>query len=217
MAQARFPDGIFVEGTSVFSGAAFNENNLTSNTAIPRSKLAQDALAVIPVPFVSLRVWNAFATNLPGTSASDDLGLDDGTFATGSQSVRTYDVKNAGAVTLYARFRVALPECYDAGQTITIRMMAGMVTTVASASATLDLQAYKVSREAGIGSDLCATSAIDINSLTHANRDFTITPTGLVAGDVLDCRIAIAANDSATATAVIASIGAIELLADIKG
>lgn len=217
MAQARFPDGIFVEGTSTFAGAAFNENNLTSNTAIPRSKLAQDALAIIPVPLERLRVWNAYATNLPGTSSSDDLGLDDGTFATGSQTVRTYDVKNAGAVTLYARFRVALPECYDAGQTLTLRFMAGMVTTVASVSATLDLQAYKVNREGSIGSDLCTTSAISINSLTHANRDFTITPTGLVAGDVLDCRIAVAVNDSGTGTAVIASIGAIELLADIKG
>lgn len=217
MAQARFPDGIFVEGTSVFQGAAFNENNLTSNTAIPRSKLAQDTLAIYPVPFETMRVWNAYETVLPGTSSSDDLGLYGGTWATGSQLVRTYDVKNAGAVSLYARFRFALPAEYDAGQTITLRANAGMVTTVASSSATLDFVVYKVDREGGIGSDLCSTSATTINSLTFANKDFTITPTSLVAGDVFDIRMEIAVNDSATATAVIAAVGALEFLLDIKG
>ena len=96
-------------------------------------------------------------------------------------------------------------------------MSAGMTTTVASASATLDVQAYKADRESGVGADICATAAIDINSTSWANRDFTITATSLSPGDVLDVRIAVAVVDSATGTAVIASIGAIELLCDIRG
>lgn len=216
MAQARFPDGIFVEGTSVFNGAAFNENNLTATTAIPRSKLAQDANAIFAIPFTELRIHDAFQTTLPGTSSGNDLALDGGTFGTSSQTIRTADVKTT-TVTNYARFRFALPAEYDAGQTVTLRMMAGMLTTISDGTATLDVEAYKVDRSGSIGSDLCATAAIDIKSLTLANRDFTITPTSLVAGDVLDIRIALAIADTATGTAVIGVISAIEMLVDIKG
>jgi hypothetical protein len=216
MAQARFPDGIFVEGASVFSGAAFNENNLTATTAIPRSKLAQDQNAVYAIPFTDLRIHDAFQTVLPGTSSGNDLALDDGTFSTSSQTVRTADVKTT-TVTNYARFRFALPAEYDAGQTITLRMMAGMLTTISDGTATLDIEVFKVDRSGGIGSDLYAGAAVNINSLTLANRDFTITPTGLAAGDVLDIRVALAIADTATGTAVIGVIGAIEMLIDIKG
>jgi hypothetical protein len=92
-----------------------------------------------------------------------------------------------------------------------------METTGASASATLDVEVDKSDRAAGLGSDLCATAAQTINSLTFANKDFTITPTGLSAGDVLDVRLTVTVTDSATATAVTASIGAVEFLVDIKG
>lgn len=215
---ARFPEGIIVEGTATFTGTGtFTNANFASNCALDRSKLAQDTLKPYPIPLENFRVWDAYQTVLPGTSASDDLGLYGGTFATGSQLVRTYDVKNAGAVTLYARVRASLPAEYDAGETITLRMKCGMVTTVASSSATVDVECYKVDGAGSIGSDLCATSATSINSLTFANKDFTITPTGLSAGDVFDIRITVAVNDSATATAVIAAIGSVDLLCDVRG
>jgi hypothetical protein len=156
-------------------------------------------------------------TVLPGTSAADDLGLYGGTFATGSPLVQTYDVKNAGAVTLYARFECIVPDRYVAAETFTLRIYAGMETTVASASATVDIQAYLMDGEGGIGSDLCATAAQSINSLTYANKDFTITPATLTAGAKLDVRIAVAVSDTATGTAVIASIGKISRLVDIQG
>jgi len=216
--STRFDDAVIFTNTVTLAGpASITANNITSSAAIARTQLAQDALKPFPIPFELFRVWNAYETALPGTSSSDDLGLYGGTFGTGSQLIRTYDVKNAGAVTLYARVRAALPAEYDAGETITLRMKCGMVTTVASASATVDVECYKVNGEGGIGSDLCTTSATTINSLTFANKDFTITPTGLVAGDVFDIRITIAVNDSATATAVIAAIGSCDLLCDVRG
>jgi len=183
---------------------------------IPRSTLTQESLAAFTVPMVNLRTWDAIATNLPGTAANDDLGLDGGTWATDSPCITTGDVK-ATTSTRYARFQVALPVEYVAGQTVKLRFHAGMKTTVADTACTLDLVAYKSDEEAGIGSDLCSTAAQDINNLTDADYDFTITPTGLTAGDVLDCRIAVAYEDGATGTAVIAQIGAIQLLCDIKG
>lgn len=195
--------------------------DLTVDGAMPtiaRSSLVQDPNSVFAVPMTSLRVWDAIGTNLPGSAANDDLGLDGGTWATNSPCITTGDVKAVSTLAnRYARFQFALPAEYDAGQTVTLRLHAGMKTTVADQSCTVDAVVYKSDKEAGIGADICATAAQSINSLTDANYDFVITPTGLTAGDVLDIRLDVAYHDDATATAVIAQIGAIELLCDIKG
>lgn len=182
-----------------------------------RAKLLEDALQKFVIPFTDFRVHDALQTVLPGTSASDDLGLYGGTFGTTGPLIRTYDVKAAGAVTLYARALVRLPAEYVAGGDITLRLAAGMVTTVSDGTATIDVQAYSSDKDGTISADICATAAQSINSLTFANKDFVITPTSLVAGDWLDVRVAIAVNDTATATAVIAAIGSTEILVDIKG
>lgn len=201
----------------VSSGSVTNAS-VAATAAIARSKLAQDVLEIYPIPLTDFRVWDAFQTNLPGTSASDDLGLYGGTFGTNVPKIKTYDVKAAGAVTLYARACVPIPIEYDDTHTIQLRARAGMETTVASASATIDFQAYeRVITGGAVGSDLVSTSAISINSLTFANCDFTIDGTDLVGGDWLDVRVVVAVNDAATATAVIASIASIELLCDVKG
>lgn len=185
--------------------------------ALARSSLAQDDLTVYPVNFCDFRVHDALQTVLPGTSASDDLGLYGGTFGASQPLIRTYDVKAAGAVTLYARALIRLPAEYQAAETVQLRLACGMVTTVADTSCTVDVQAYKVGKDNSLGSDICATSATTMNSLTFANKTFTITAATLSPGDWLDVRIAIAVNDAATATAVIAAIAAIDLLCDVKG
>lgn len=179
--------------------------------------LKQDANAIFPMMLTSLRVWDAYSTNLPGTAATDDLALIGGTFATAPPTISAGDLKNAGATTRYARFQFQLPECYDSGETVTLSISAGMATTIASVSCTVDVECYKIDKITGIGSDLCATAAITINSLVFGAKDFTITPSGLVAGDTFDVRIAIACNDSGTGTEVTPTIAAIDLLCDIKG
>ena len=181
------------------------------------SILKQDALAIFPVLLTGLRVWDAFQTNLSGTAATDDLALIGGTFGTSPPVISAGDLKAAGATSRYARLQIVLPECYDAGETITLALYAGMVTTIADTSCTIDVQCYKLDKAAGSGSDLCATAAMTMNSLVLAAKSFTITPSGLVAGDVFDVRIAIACTDAATGTAVTPTIAAIDLLCDIRG
>lgn len=190
---------------------------LGSKPNYQRSDLTQESNARYKLSPLQWRVWDAIATNLPATPATDDLGLVGGTFGTGSPSIQTGDLKNAGATTRYARTTFQLPKEYVAGQSVTIRAHAGMLTTVASATATIDFEVYRSDDEAGIGSDLCATAATTINSLTLADKDFTITAASLLPGDTLDIRIAIAVNDSATATAVTGIVGSVELLLDVKG
>lgn len=179
--------------------------------------LKQDANAPFAIDLTRLRVWDAFATNLPGTPATDDLGLESGTFGTSPPMVTAGDLKAAGATTRYARFQVQLPECYEAGETVTLSFHAGMVTTIADTACTIDVQAYKIDKEGGISADLCSTGATTMNSLTFGPKNFLITSTALVPGDVLDVRVAIACTDAATVTAVIPKIAAITCLCDIKG
>lgn len=204
-----------------FSGNSNFEGDVsiggTLSPPISRSGLLQENLAVYPIPWTFFRVWDAQQTNLPGTGASDDLELTGGTFATGVPSIQTGDVKNA-TTTRYARFQIQLPPEYVTGETVVIRLHAGMRTTVASVSCTADLEVYKSGREFIVsGSDICATSAISINSLTLADRDFTITAATLSPGDILDVRLTIACNDSATPGAVIGVVGSAELCCDIRG
>lgn len=179
--------------------------------------LKQDANAIFPIGLDSLRVWDAYATNLPGTAAADDLALVGGTFGTSPPVVSAGDVKALGATTRYARLQVQLPECYDAGETMSLVINCGMVTTIADTSCTVDVQCYKIDKAAGIGADLCATAATSMNSVTFAAKTFSITSSGLVAGDVFDVRITIAVTDAATGTAVTPTIAAIDLVCDIKG
>lgn len=196
---------------------AISNGSVSADAAISRSKLAQTVLASYMIPWTAFRVWNAYNTNLPGTPLTDDLGLVGGTFGTGSPSLQTEDLKAAGATTSYARFSVQLPPEYDEGETVVLRLHAGMLTTVADTSATVDVEVYESDSEAGIGADICATSATSINSLTLADKDFTITATSLSPGDWLDVRLTVTVTDGATGTAVAAIIGSVELLCDIRG
>lgn len=215
-------DSIYIKGSLSADAMVIPANSIAnaairSDAAITRDKLAKETLGEYPADFTSFRVWDAMQTLLPGTSASDDLGLIGGTFGTNSPRLRTYDVKAAGAVTLRARFILTLPVEYVAAEQVVIRVRAGMNTTVANTTATVDIEAYMLDEDGGVGSDLCATAAQSINSLTKADNDFTITPATLSAGDQLDVRVSIAVNDGATGTAVIAEISKLSLLCDIRG
>ncbi len=199
-----------VTGTARFS---------ESTTGIERADMVQESLTPFDLPPETWRVHDNMDALLPDPPAgSDDLGIVSGTYGTGVPSIQTSDLKAAGATTQYARRMVQLPHNYVAGETVTIRLRCKMVTTVSDTSATVDVQCYKSDNEGAVsGSDLCTTAATTINSLTGADKDFTITPTALSPGDWLDVRIAIAINDAATVTAVKGMIGRIQLLCDTKG
>lgn len=215
-------DDLVVTGSldvqGAFSPAAGSLTNahLSGTAAIARTKLATDSLQATAVNLMHLRVWDAIATNLPGTAASDDLALIGGTFGTNTPMIKTSDAK-ATTVTQRARLLVQLPPEYPAAGSVKIRLRAGMQTTVSDGTATVDVEAYESNKEGGLGSDLVTTSATTINSLTLADKDFTLTAGGLAPGDWLDVRITIAITDAATATAVLGVIGHIALLCDIVG
>lgn len=184
---------------------------------ITRANLIEDSNAVYPIPLTDWRIWDS-GQPLTATPGTDDLGHIAGTWGTANSHLSAGDLKAAGATSRYARAVVTLPPEYIAGQTVTLRFAAGMLTTISDTTCTIDAAAFVVGRDTLIsGSDLVATSATSINSVTFANYDFTITAGALLPGDRLDIRIVIACNDGATATAVTPAIAAIDLLLDIKG
>ena len=180
---------------------------------VARSNLVQDDLKPYPVLLSECKTWDAVATNIPAAGANDDLGLVTGTLATDVPTLQSGDSKTA-STTRYAGFYVPVPAEYVDGETITIVISAGMKTTISDTSAVLDLEAYRIGAPTV---DVCATAQQSINSLTAADKSFTITPTGVVAGELLFCRAKIAIVDGATATAVIGKINSITAKFDVKG
>lgn len=202
--------------TTIIANGELLNKHFNDACELQRSKLATETKK-FHIPFELLRVHDAFQTNLPNTAASDDLGLILGTFGTDALTVRTSDSKNT-SVTQYARFRFALPESYVAGGDISVCAWAGMKTTVANGTATIDFSVHATDKATGlVGSDLVTTSATTINSLTLAAKEFVVTPTALTNGDTLDIRVVIAITDSATGTAVIGQFTQLYLQLEVQG
>ncbi len=184
--------------------------------------LVQVSLQAFTIPLTDFTTFDAMGTRLPSAGANDDLGLVGGTHGTNTPSLRTQDHQDAGSEqNNYARAVVALPWNYVAGSAIRLRFMAGMITNIADQAATtyLDCLVYTQQDDPddAIGADLCSTAAITaVNTLTFANRDFTIAPSGLVAGDVLDVLVKTAVDDDATGAEVIMGISWVKLLCDVR-
>lgn len=211
MAGEAVVPGLICQGNLTFTAGGSILPNVT------RANLALEQNVEFHIPFTAWRVWNAFETNLPGTAATDDLALIGGTFGTNAPSIQGGDMKALGSTTRYARCIVAVPYNFQTGYTLKIRAHAGMKTTIADVTCTIDFSAYRSGEDDTVGSDLVTTSATTMNNTTETDIDFVVDAATLVAGDLLDIRMAIVCNDGATVTAVIPYVGNVALLCDIKG
>lgn len=204
------------DGTITLAEDTITNRHVKTTAAIAQSKLAQRVLAPIAIPLTDWRTWDNLAVNLPGTPGSDDIGLVTGTWGSDAPYLSSGDLKAANT-TRYAGCFVALPNDYEAAQTVQLNLIAGMTTTVSDTTATADLEVWRLDEDGTLGAaDLCATAALSINSLTPADKTFTVTATTLEAGDILYVRLALHVQDAATGTAVIASVWKTELWADLR-
>lgn len=159
------------------------------------------------IPLINARVHDAVETII-STAGTDDLGLVTGSFGTTAPTIETGDVKAAGC-TRYARLQVPMQVVNGAFNSAKLRINAGMKTTIADGTATLDVEVYRVGAPTV---DICATAAQDINSLVAANFDFTLTDDDLAVGDILDIRVKVVIEDTSTGTVVIGKINSLELI-----
>ena len=89
MARNQIAGDVDITGTLTLGGLVLPDNAVRSNTAIQAgadiaySKLAQRALASLPLKVEDWRIWNDPRAVLPNAAgASDDLYFDDGTWGT---------------------------------------------------------------------------------------------------------------------------------------
>lgn len=197
---------------SDYIGLAFAAKGASSTTGFvllaTSGPVGAGVVQLLPKDF---RVHDANQTPLPATAANDDLAQIGGTFGTATPTIQAAD-PGGTSVTAYGRIQTQLPGDYVAGSPVTLRARAGVLTSVADASCTLDAEVYAADGDGGVSADLCATAAQSMNSLTFANLDFTVTPTALGPGDVLDIRLTVAAVDAGNTGTIIPEISEVKLL-----
>lgn len=181
--------------------------------AIARSAMQQDDLQPYAISLGDLKTWDDYSTNLPGTAATDDLAVIEGSLGTDAKVVNSEDAKAATKLQ-YASFMWPVPVEYVDGETLNLVITAGMKTTISDDTAVVDAQVY---RQAAPTADINSTAEQSINNITAAAKTFVMTVTDIVAGDLLEVRVTIDITDAGTGTAVIGEITKIEFQADIKG
>ena len=219
--DVRVTGDLVVEGhvsasTMTVPSNAVRNVSVAADAAIARSKLAataSDNAVVYSIPLNIMTVWDS-GQPLPAAAANDDLGFVNGTFGTDVPTLQAGDIGGATS-TRYCRFQWALPAEYVDADDVKIRISAACLTTLCDTSCTVDVECYESDRDGSSTGDICATAAQSINALTHADKDFTITATNLVVGDLLDFRLAIAYADAGDLGAMIPEIAQVEMLLDI--
>lgn len=159
----------------------------------------------------------AMHTPLSNAASGSNLELTTGTFGTGVPTVQTGDVK-ASTTSRSARMLISIPGEWMTGESLSLAAMAGMLTSISDNLATIDFQAYKVGDDSlKSGSDLVNVAAQSINSLSFAQKTFTLDTSTLSPGDWIDLQVTIAVTDAATVTAVKACLAWLKWLCDIRG
>lgn len=188
------------DGDIIVSGSLTVTGSLAAT--ISPDDVSVRSLQVFGIRAENFRQHAAFATVLASTGSAANLGIIGGTFGTSTPALTTQDMNAAGSVTQYARTTFTLPHNYVAGQAAYLRVYGGMITLVASVAATVDVECYIFNNDTlvtGAG-DISGTSAQSINSTTFAGKTFTLDPTNLVAGSVLDIRLTVTANSVTTSS-----------------
>jgi len=181
-------------------GAVLDADVETSSVAIADGSVARAKLAAETV-FLDLeeRLKGADGADLALTETAGDFFRNVGTnqwLIDGEAAINETEAS-------VGLFSFVLPDNYVAGGTITLRAAALVVLAgdaLNDAASTIDMELRKVTEATGaVGSDLVATAAITL-ATAGANYDFTVTPTGLVAGDKLVGKLTTSVVETATGT-----------------
>ena len=183
-------------GTTVASVAVSGDVTLNSNGTVTIADLARAKLATetkrYGVPLPTFVKFDALKDALPDAPDGTYLGLGDGALAKVTGTTTNSNGTASADEWLAATF-VLPAEYVDAG-TITLRVRA-KVSVARQVSATVDAVVQQKEEDGGQGGDLVTTAPQSLTT-SYANYDFTVTPTGLVAGDVLHLQGGLATDDT---------------------
>ena len=197
------------------------ENNVTMtgtkvtvSGGMPRAQLATDSQVNLGYSVYALKNPNGTALVATESGACFNLSVSSGIIkAIGEVCDNETEVSDCN-------MQVVLPENYVSGGSITVAVRCALIKTGSPVddASTIDLVAYKQA-DGAKGSDLCATAAATFAALdTWYTKSFTITPTGLVAGDKLNLFFTGTVKDTeAGGGTIILNIDAVNVLVDVKG
>jgi hypothetical protein len=180
---------------------------------IPRADLTEDALQTFEIPLGTNWLTGNSLDPLLGLTGAAANTLTTGVIGTGVLGlIGTAANESTEATSNVTRF--TLPENYVAAGDVTFVVTAKC--TGAPETLTVDAVIKEINTTAGtVGSDICATAIQTITS-SFVAYSFTVTATGLVAGDVLqiqlDTNVIIAAGTDA-----ILQISNVAIKCDVKG
>ena len=209
-----FQKDVIISGTTNIGGTV---------TGMTRAKLDTEAIQRHYLKTTDWRKKSDMAVPLPATASSPDLGVYTNPAGPGAATppvMRTEDIKTLAAAVRNARTLVQLPYNYVSTNTVQLKVAAGMITTVADDTCTIDCEVYLVSQTDDVyttGTDLNQVAAQSINNLVYSEKTFPIDGSVLAANDILDVLLFITSTDAASGTAVIGAILWAALEFDVKG
>lgn len=134
------------------------------------------------------------------------------------------ELADGNTKTSVGTFQFQLPKDFVAAGDVVVRVTTMLKsvtgTGVANNGSDVDISAYEQSKTAGtVGSDICETAAQTYAALdTMYQKDFVITATGLVAGDLLNILLTCRAIENDAGNGSLQSIiSGVEVLCDVYG
>lgn len=184
-------------------------------STIARSKLIEDALQVYGIPIARL-----MAPDGSGLVAAESAGTFNVSVAANVISAQGEITDNETEVSV-CEFQFVLPPEYVAAGDVKVRIPCALIKTGAAVNdgSTIDVSAFEQSDAGAVGADLCETAAQTFAADdTWYNKDFVITASGLVAGDVLNVVVTASVIDSeAGAGTLRLNMASPKMLIDVKG
>lgn len=196
---------IVFDRSATLSGGATISSTVTDSATTTKTGTFDASGATVTLPtrsaFLDLeeRLKGADGADLALSETADDFFRDIGTNQWLIQGEATVNETELSA----GLFSFVLPENYVSGGTITL--IASALVTLAGdaandAASTIDMECRKVTKTTGaVGSDLVTTAATTL-ATAGADYSFTVTPTSLVAGDKLVCKLATSVVETAGGT-----------------
>ena len=201
----RFADALEWTGLQTMSGGQVLSGTVTDSATTTKTGTFDASGATVTLPtraaFINLEenFKGADGADLALSETAGDFFRNIGTnqwLIDGEASINETELSEGW-------FSFVLPENYVAGGTVSLVASALVILAgdaANDATSTIDMSAFKVTKTTGaVGSDLVSTAAQTL-ATAGADYSFTVTPTGLTAGDKLVCKLATSMVETAGGT-----------------
>lgn len=182
----------------------------TTAGELRRADLTEDALQPYGIPVAQIRAADGAALGITETDGDHFLALGTNTIQLQGEEA----VSETEESVSYWQF--VLPPEYVAAGDVKVRVRCKVDGAGTDNASTVDVEAYEQA-DGAVGADLCATAAQAFAAKsTWYDKDFTVTASGLVAGDVLNIKLTSSVIESGGA-ALAFYADPPKMLLDVKG